>query len=150
MSTERTHWFSRLGLIIIILLSGVALLPIQELSAEKLNWQNVGAIYSPQLRLREDRGRPGSAFFYRATGYPPNTTATVYIDGSPRGTVPVNRRGQSYFLIQTEMNDDLDRYYVTLMVDANASATEDFRLEDDEPIVPPPPGYNGPIFFLTP
>lgn len=150
MSTERTHWFSRLGLILVILLSGLALLPIKELSAEKLNWQNIGALYSPDLRLREDRGRPGSAFFYRATGYPPNTTATVLIDGVERGTVPVNRRGQSYFLIQTESDDLARRHDVTLMVDENASETEDFRLEWDEPLVPPPPGYNGPIFFLTP
>lgn len=135
----------------LVLISGLAILPFRPLLAERLTWQRWANVYNPDLDVvGEDKGFPGSAFLFRGLGYPPNTLAFVYIDGDLRGDVTTDATGRADFLIQTEPGDPFGRYFVTLVVDDNLTATDDFRLEDDEPILPPPPGFDGPIFFLTP
>jgi hypothetical protein len=131
-----------------ILLSGLALLPFADLSAEQLGWQLYAGIYNPDLDVEPDDGFPGSAFVFTGSGYPPNTLATVYVGNNAIGTVMTDDSGWTTFAIQTAPGDPFDRYYITLATDANTSDTKDFDLEDDEPIWPLPPGYNGPVFDL--
>lgn len=139
---------SQLGYVILVLLSGLAFLPFASLTAEELGWQLYAQIYNPTLDIDEDKGAPGSSFLFVGAGYPPNATATVYIDGIYRGQLTTDSGGRAEFLIQTDADDMLDRYFVTLTTDSNNLATNDFRLEADEPILMPPPGFNGPVFNL--
>ena len=147
----RDYWqlISRVGLGLLVLLSGLAMLPLTGLSAEKLGWELYVGIYEPSLDvLGEDKGFPGSAFLFGGAGYPPDTLATIYVDGAARGTLMTDGQGTAQFLIQTEPGDPLGRYFITMATDANTADTDDIRLEDDEPIIPPPPGWNGPTFLL--
>lgn len=149
MPSQKWLMASRTLLVLLILLSGLALIPFTSFSAEKLNWELFAGIYEPDLDVvGEDKGFPGSAFLFRGVGYPPNALATVYIDGDARGTLFTDGQGRAQFLIQTEPGDPFGRYYVTLATDANTSDTDDIRLESDEPLIPPPPGWDGLTILL--
>jgi hypothetical protein len=149
MISERWRAISRIGLLLLVLLSGISLLPFTGLSAQKLGWELYAGIYQPELNVvGADSGFPGSAFLFEGVGYPPNTLATVYVDGQERGTLTTDNQGQALFLIQTAGDDPLGQYFITLATDANTSATDDIRLQNDEPVIPPPPGWDGPTFFL--
>ena len=139
---------SQLGLIIFILLSGLAFLPFTGLSAEELGWKLYALIYTPTLDISEDIGAPGSSFLFVGDGYPPNSSAIIYIDGNLRGGLMTDSSGKAEFLIQTEMDDAPGRYFVTLATDSNNSATNDFRIEGGEPVLMPPPDFNGSVFSL--
>ena len=132
----------------IIFLSGLALLPFAKLSADPLGWQRYAGVYNPDLDVNPDKGFPGTAFVYVGSGYPPNALATVYVDGVPLGTLMTDGSGWATFAIQTTSSDPLGRYYVTMATDPNTSDTKDFDLEDDEPLIPLPPGFPGPVFVL--
>lgn len=150
MLSQRAKQFSRIGFVLIIILSGLALLPFSPLSAEKLTWQRFAAVYQPDLDVvSEDDGAPGSAFVFAGEGYPPHALATVYADGVPIGTLTTDGAGSASFAIQTSSGDGLGRYFITLATDANTSATDDFDLEADEPIWPLPPGFSDPVFNLS-
>ncbi len=140
---------SQLGYVILVLLSGLAFLPFTSLTADELGWQLYAQIYNPTLEIDEDKGSPGSSFLFVGAGYPPNATATVYVDGSYRGQLTTDSSGRAEFLIQTEADDLPGRYFVTLSTDSNNVATDDFRLEEDEPIIMPPPGFDGLVFNLS-
>lgn len=149
MINERWRAVSRIGLLLLVLLSGISLLPFTGLSAQKLGWELYAGIYQPELNVvGADKGFPGSAFLFEGVGYPPNTPATVFVDGQERGMLTTDNQGQAQFLIQTEADDPLGHYFITLATDANTSATDDIRLENDEPNIPPPPGWDGPTFLL--
>ncbi len=149
MMTRRFQAVSRIALILFVLLSGIALLPITGISAEKLGWEAYAEAYQPDLDVvGQDKGAPGSAFLFRGVGYPRNTLATVYVDGVARGTLMTNNRGRAVFVIRSEAGDPTGRYFVTLAINSNVSATDDVRLRTDKPLIPPPPGWNGPTFFL--
>lgn len=138
---RRIHLFV---LALLLLFSGIALLPLSGLSAEKIHWVNVAQLYDPDLEiLSEDDGAPGSAFFLRGERFPPNTLATIYVDGQPKCTVMTNTAGVAEFIIQTSPNDPLGEYDITLSTSPNLSDTDDVELEDDEPLIAPPPGWDG-------
>ena len=135
---------------LLILFSGLLMLPLTGLSAEELNWKAFANSYNADLDIvsNRDKGFPGSAFHYVATGYPPNTIASIEIDGRTRGAVMTDSNGRADFLIQTDGSDPLGRYYVSVFTDANFYASEDFRLRDDKPLQPAPAGWNGHVFTL--
>lgn len=132
-----------LALLLFVFLSGIVLLPLSGLSAEKIHWINFVGIYEPNLDvISDDRGAPGSAFFLVGEGYPPFTTATIYVDGELRCTITTNEAGVADFIIQTYADDPPGRYDITLSAGPNMSSTDDVELEEDEPIIDPPPGWN--------
>lgn len=146
------HWtfISRAGLVLLILLSGLALLPLTGLSAEKLTWELYAGLYEPSLVVVGDAiGSPGSAFEFAATGYQPNAEATIYVDGNERGTLMTDNQGSAQFLIQTEETDSTGQYVVTMATDANTSDSDNITLDENEPVIPPPPNFNDPIFTIT-
>ncbi len=148
MIYDRFRAYIRSGSALIFMLAAIAMVPLAGLSAERLNWQVFAGIYEPDLEVVEDRGQPGSAFHFIAAGYPPNMLVTVYRDGSPIGYMNSGPAGSFEFLVQTQPSDPLERYDITAATDINNSDTEEIRLEDDEPLLPPPPGWDGPIFEL--
>ena len=90
---------------LLLLFSGLALLPFTGFSAEKLDWQRFANIYQPELNVSPAVAAPGSAFVFDGSDYPPLATGTVYVDGIPVGTVTTDASGAVTFAIQTNAVD---------------------------------------------
>ena len=140
--------FTRGLIAALILMSGLALIPYLELPKTTLGWEQFAGIYTPELVVEPELGLPGSTFTGTGSNYPANTLATVYVDGDPLGTVMTDENGSAIFYINTN-GADVGIYNVTLEVDINASATDNFELTADGPLIPPPPVLAGPIFYLN-
>lgn len=136
----------RLALTLMVLLSGLALIPFVDQPVTAIGWKLFAGIYTPVLAVNETAGAPGSVFAFTGTNYPPNSLATIYINGQGRGTVMTNPAGAASFHVNT-LGAAIGRYDVTLEVGINASATNGFDLDDGEPLVTPPPG-DGPVVFV--
>lgn len=150
MKTTRWQAIGRVAYLLFVLLSGVALLPITGIAAEKLGWQNFAEAYQPDLDvITRDQGAPGSAFLLVGAGFPRDTPATVYVDGVARGTLRTSNRGRIVFVIQSEVGDPRDRFFITLATDAYTSATDMVRLRSAGSLIRPPSNWNGPLFFLS-
>lgn len=149
MNSESKHQlFSRGAVALLILLSGLAFMPFTGFSNDDLGWQRYAGVYQADLNVNHDRGAPGSAFLFTGSGYQPDTVAIVYVDGVAVGALWTDQDGGAEFLMQTEANDAPGQYFVTLATDSNTTATEDIELDAGEPVQPPPPGFEGPIFDL--
>jgi hypothetical protein len=140
---------TRVSLTLLILLAGLAMVPFVDLPDTAVGWEALTGVYTPQLEVNESSGGPGSVFALTGTGYPPNSMATIYVEGQPAGTVMTDGAGMATFRINT-LGLPLGLYNVTMEVDANASATQSFELEDNQEPVSPPPGFSGPTFYLGP
>lgn len=147
-SENQQKLLSRVVLALLILLSGLAFMPFTGFSSDDLGWQLYSGVYQPDLDVDPDRGQPGSAFLFDGSGYPANQPAIVYVNGVVVGAVWTDGSGDAQFLIQTQANTAEGSYFVTLATDGNNSATADFELDNGEPLVPPPTGYDGPVIDL--
>jgi hypothetical protein len=132
----------------LILMSGLALIPFLDLPQTTLGWEQFAGIYTPELVVEPELGLPGSTFTGTGSNYPANTLATVYVDGEPLGTVMTDGNGSAIFYINTN-GAEVAIYNVTLEVDINASATDNFELTADGPLIPAPSDPAGPIFGLN-
>lgn len=137
----------RLALSLLILLSGVAMIPFVDVPVEAISWELLAGVYEPSLNVDEDSGAPGSVFAFTGSDYPPNREATIYVNGREIGRVMTNAGGSTTFTLDTT-GAAVGQYNVTLEVDINASATESIELIAGEPTVTPPPGFTGPGFSL--
>jgi hypothetical protein len=153
MANNRAKFVSRLALALLILLSGLAMLPFSGLTAEslteKLTWEQFAGGYQPILTVDESVGAPGSAFLFKGADYPPQALATIYVNGVARGTLLIGLDGTADFLLQSHPTDPLGIYNVTLATDPNISATVPIELVEDAEILPPPIGFSGPVFDLN-
>jgi hypothetical protein len=138
---------TRLALTLVILLSGVALIPFIDIPVEAITWKLLAGVYEPSLDVDKDSGAPGSVFAFTGSNYPPINNATIYVNGSQIGSVMTDTNGMATFLLVTN-GASVGQYNVTMEVDINHSATEDIELNSSEPIVIPPPGFVGPEFSL--
>lgn len=138
---------TRLILMLVILLSGLAMIPFIDIPVEAITWELLAGVYEPKLDVDEDSGAPGSIFAFTGSDYPPLSNAGIYVNGRQVGSVLTNASGMATFTIDTT-GAALGIYNVTMEVDINASATESFELKSGEPIVTPPPGFVGPGFSM--
>lgn len=138
----------RVTMVVIILFSGLLLLPIIDLPAEALGWELFAGVYTPELEVNPDSGRPGSVFAFIGSNYPADSQAIVYVNGVARGSLMTDSGGSAAFLIDTA-NSPTGLYNVTLEVDINASATQGFELTDTGDLVLPPPDFNGQTFSVS-
>lgn len=137
----------RLSLTLAILLSGMAMVPFINVTAEVITWQSLAGGYEPILDVNEPEGTPGSIFAFTGSSYPANALATVYANGEPLGDVMTDGSGVATFMVNTA-SASLGLYNVTLEVDINASATSNVTLSDTGSVVTPPAGFPGPTFNL--
>lgn len=133
----------RIALTLVILLSGLAMIPFIDIPVEAISWELLAGVYEPSLDVNEDSGAPGSVFAFTGSDYPPNSEAAVYVDGRQVGSVMTDANGTATFTLNT-LGLDPGSYNVTLEVDVNASATEGIELIVGEPTVTPPVGFTGP------
>lgn len=138
---------SRILIAAFILMSGLALVPYLDLPQTTLGWEQFAGIYTPELIVEPEIGRPGSTFTGTGSNYPTNSLATIYVDGTAIGTVMADENGSATFYINT-YGAQAGIYNVTLEVDINSSATDTFTLDDDAPFIPEPTIPIGPIFYL--
>lgn len=139
---------TRVLIAVLILTSGLALVPFLDLPKTTLGWEQFAGIYTPELVVEPELGRPGSVFRGTGSNYPANSLATVYVDGNAIGTLFTDNDGSAIFYIHT-IGASIGTYNVTLEVDINASATDSFELVADGPLIPAPPNPSGPIYYLT-
>ena len=140
--------FTRVLIAAFILMSGLALVPYIDLPQTTLGWEQFAGIYTPELVVEPEFGRPGSTFTGTGSNYPANSLATVYVDGNPLGTLFTDDNGSATFYIHT-IGASVGTYNVTLEVDINASATDNFELIPDGPLISTPPDPSGPVYFLN-
>lgn len=135
----------RVLLTLFILLFGVAMVPYVDLPASALNWELFAGIYTPTLEVGEDQGGPGSVFAFTGTNYPPNSLASVYVNGRSVGSVTTDATGSSTFLVDATCAVP-GLYNVTMEVDINASATQTYEVVAGAPVVQAPPQPGLPTF----
>lgn len=78
-------------------------------------------------------GAPGSYFTLLGSGFPPNSTATITLNGRSLGTIPTDADGSFTFLLNSTGADEGD-YFLTATV--NPSANISFTLDETAPIHP--------------
>ncbi len=149
MKQEQRMILLRTGLVLAILLSGVALIPFIDMPVAAINWERLAGIYNPVLTVNATSGAPGSIFAFTGSGYPPNRRATIFVNGESRGHVFTNGAGGAGFLLNTT-GAEPGHYNVALEVDINASAAVGIDLVPSDPVVFPPAGSGGPTVFVNP
>ena len=88
-------------------------------------------VVQPELAINYPTGQPGSYFSLTGSNYPTNSTATVKVNGTDLGTVPVTASGTLTFTLVT---DKADPGYYTVDVSVNPSAAITFILDPAEPL----------------
>ena len=132
---------------LVILLSGVALLPFVEMPTEALTWQMFAGIYDATLSVNYTTGQPGSYFTFAGAQYPANSMATLSINGNNIGQVETDNGGNLTFILYTG-GVDPGIYSVTATVNSNASATAVIELLPNAPLRLQE--GSGPIFAVSP
>lgn len=92
---------------------------------------NDGGVFAtqqkPVLAINYASGKPGSYFTITGSRYPPDSTATLAINGNVLGTVPTDALGGFVFTLQTNPTTEEGYYKVTATV--NPSAMAQFSLD---------------------
>lgn len=149
MNRLNKEQIARLSITLLILFSGVALLPFVNLPAGAIGWESLAGAYAPELSVDEDSGAPGSLFAFTGSGYPPHSLATIYIDAEASGQVLTDAQGGATFILNT-VGANAGVYNVTLEVDANASATENIEIIAGDTLLTLPTGFAGPTVYINP
>ena len=145
MKNIKRESFIRLIVALIILLSGVAMIPHIVLPTQALNWQLFANVYEPDLTVNYPDGRPGSYFTFTGSNFPANTTASILVNGDHLGQVLIDGDGNVSFIINTD-GVEPGQYTITVDAGANASASQSFTLDNNAPLRDLE--GNGPIFNL--
>lgn len=133
--------FTRIFLALAILLSGLAFLPFVSLPLEAFGWQRFADAYQPTLTINYPDGQVGSYFALTGSGFSPNSTATIVVNGALLGTVPVDGSGNLAFQLSTSQADE--GYYL-VMTTVNPSSAVAFVLNAAAPLRAQ--AGSGPIF----
>ena len=145
MKHKSTH---RILLTLLILAAGLVMIPFIDMPATAIGWELFAGVYTPVLDVNATTGAPGSVFFFTGSNYPPNSPATIYIDGRPAGMVTTDGSGAASFFVNT-LGAASGSYNVTLEANINASATRSIDLVAGGQTVAPPPGATGPTAFIN-
>jgi hypothetical protein len=147
MSRLNRETVVRIVLALAVLLAGVALIPFVGQPVKAIGWELFASVYTPSLNVNANSGAPGSVFAFTGSGYPPNSIATLYVNGNPVGSVLTDSGGAASFLLDTA-GAEPGPYNVTLEVDINASATRNITLVAGGTVVTPPPSATGPTLLV--
>jgi hypothetical protein len=92
------------------------------------------SVAAPALAINYSAGQPGSYFTLTGSGFPPNGTATILVNGlTLTNTLAVDNSGGFIFLLSTSLAD-AGHYFVTASVNPSAMAT--FILDPIAPLRP--------------
>lgn len=92
----------RILIALLVLLSGLALIPFVGLPEEPFNWQQFAGVYTePGLAIDHTEGAPGSFFTVTGFNYPPEEDFDVLVNGVKIGEVTSGPAGGFTFQIDT-------------------------------------------------
>lgn len=148
MSPLKRESLSRVMLTILILSAGLVMVPFIDMPLTAIGWELFAGVYTPVLDVNETAGAPGSVFYFTGSNYPPNSPATIYVNGSPVGMVTTDGSGAASFFVNT-LGAAAGSYNVTMEANINASATQSIELVSGGMAVTPPPGSIGTTVFIN-
>jgi peptide/nickel transport system substrate-binding protein len=96
-------------------------------------WDAFDAAPSPDLEINYASGAPGSYLNVTGSGFPPDDSASIVVNGHLLGQLPVESSGEIAFTLTTE-EADAGTYH--LRVSVNPSGGVAFVLHEDEPVRP--------------
>jgi hypothetical protein len=136
------------GLIaLVILLSGLALIPFVNLPTEAIGWQRFAGVYDAVLTINYPDGIAGSYFTITGQNFPAESMAGVFLNDREIGAVPTDSGGNLNFIIST-FNLDPGVYTVVATVHANATASVGFEILAEGPLRPRE--GSGPVIYALP
>lgn len=93
----------RFALALVIMLSGLLLVPFVALPKESFRWQLFAGAYGSDKAMGSnyEDGGPGSYFLISGFGFTPGATAQIKANGNFFGTVKVNSKGEFTVLINS-------------------------------------------------
>lgn len=153
MSQFKQESIKRILLTVLILSAGLALVPFIDMPARAIGWDLFANVYTPVLEVQETTGAPGSIFYFTGSNYPSHSSATIYINGTPVGTVITDASGTVTFFVNT-LGAAVGSYNITLEANINASATQSIELVNVGTLITPPLDaagltvYINDVFFL--
>jgi len=117
------------ALALMILVSGIALIPVMGLPVQGFNWQLFANVYEqPTLEVNHLSGKPGSFFTFTATGLSPNTKYSITANGALLGEVETDDDGNLTFVLNTSQGNP-GHYLIS--VDAETSTSIRAAVEVD-------------------
>jgi hypothetical protein len=144
---NRNNWL-RLTITLVVLFSGVAMIPYIDLPESPIHWEMFADVYTPDLTADETVGSPGSVFAFTGSGYPPVQPAMIFVNGNQIGTMMIGADGTATFMVDTTRAAP-GLYDITFEVDINATATQGIELDQNSSQVNPPSDFTGPTFNLV-
>jgi len=96
-------------------------------------WDAFAAGAQPQIAINHTTGAPGSYFNVTGTGFPPDETAFIVVNGQLLDDLPVDAGGAISFTLTTGAADP-GVYHVRVSV--NPAAGVQFTLDETEPVQP--------------
>ncbi|MCB9419007.1 MAG: hypothetical protein H6667_04345 [Ardenticatenaceae bacterium] len=148
MSQLKREGIHRILLIVLIMSAGLVMIPFIDMPATAIGWELFAGVYTPVLDVNATSGASGSVFYFTGSNYPPNSPATVYVDGNPVGVLTTDGSGSAAFFVNT-LGAAAGTYNVTLEANINASATRSIELVSSGSTVSPPPGATGTTVFIN-
>ncbi|MCB8977240.1 MAG: hypothetical protein H6657_07430 [Ardenticatenaceae bacterium] len=149
MKTFTLRTIVRSVVALVVLLSGLAMIPYFDRPAAALEWRMMAGVYAPELSVHASEGALGSQFAFTGSGFPAHQPATLFVNGRYLGRVMTDEHGMAQFVVQSPTSRlALGHYDVTMEVDMNASATQGFTLSEDAPLVWAPDGFMGRLFVF--
>lgn len=94
-------------------------------------WDAFVAPPSPEMQINHDSGAPGSYFNVTGTGFPPDGTASIVVNGHLLDELSVDGSGAVSFTLTTE-EASAGTYHLRTTV--NPSGGVRFVLDPDEPV----------------
>ncbi len=140
--------FAKTFYIIMILVSGAALIPVLGVQGRTFRWQNYAGLYETPtpptftLLINHSHGAPGSFFTVTGTGLPSNTPISVFANGVQiASNIMANDFGEVSFQLNTS-NASLGLYEITISTNTSASSPSSvaFNLIPNGPQHPPTGG----------
>lgn len=106
---------------LMILVSGIALIPVMGLPVQGFNWQLFANVYElPTLEVNHLSGKPGSFFTFTATGLSPNTKYSITANGVLLGEVETDEAGNLTFVLNTALGNP-GHYLITVDTESGSS-----------------------------
>ena len=117
-----------------VFVSGVALVPVMGLPTVGFNWQRYAGVYAPAvLDINHTSGAPGSFLTVQGSGFTPETSVNIIVNGLLLGTVEADSDGMLAFQIDST-GADTGTYFLEA-TGAETGLTQ-FNLQEDDSVWP--------------
>ncbi len=125
----------KLGLALVIISVGFALIPYIAFQAESINWRMFAGVYEdePSLIGDADAAQPGSDVAFNGYNLPRNATLNLSVNGMPLGTLMTDGNGSLRFVLRTSATN-IGTYQIVLS-GAGARTSTILILDPSAPLI---------------